>query len=125
MTSDREMPGGGLGGRFLLKVCVRGCVGGIGCSWLLTRAGQMWTRLVSHPSSPNRGIFFDPLGTVLAIAGVGAGDGGAMRIALKSLMQICHKDIIVALLVTFWSIWLWNLVEVGFCLSYRRLEKGN
>ena len=39
--------------------------------------------------------------------------GGSSEIA----MQIYYKDIIVVLLVTFWSTWLTNLVEAGFCLS--------
>ena len=39
--------------------------------------------------------------------------GGSSEIA----MQIYYKNFIMALLITFRSIWLPNLVEAGFCLS--------
>ena len=43
----------------------------------------------------------------------------------ETSMQIYYKNLIMALLITFRSIWLPNLVEAGFCLSQlQEIGKG-
>ena len=56
-------------------------------------------------------FFFGPPGIVLEMG------EGEDRMVPKTAIQIYYKDITMALLVTFQSTWLPNLVETRFCLS--------
>lgn len=93
-TSENEMPQWDLDGRFFIKHG-QGWAGSQSGPQLLTQAGRLTT-----------GVLVPPLQIMISLFAPANHQG-------NSEMQIFNKDILMALLVTFRSVWLLNLAATG------------